>query len=307
MIISIKNNWDDAFDIHNEYVNSLIDDFKSTIKSPRNLSRHTIDFLNEIKSFILSSKLEDLKIAARYYDAFIAFNSNEPKIIERLNVDLKKIFNYKRFSTKKKSYDAYDLCAKSKTRTCPYCNQAYSFTICEPEGALRPTLDHFYSKDHYPHLSLSLSNLIPSCSICNSSLKNIKNFIKTPHLHPLFDDEKINFKLVGIDNNSNLANLMDINHKDFKIEIVKVKCKKANESIRTFLIEKRYENMIFEAIDFARNLRTFEEYILNDQLKISESPRTKTITYFDDANYSRYLLGKLYHDIYQQLKTSIHT
>ncbi|WP_447876536.1 HNH endonuclease [Serratia fonticola] len=307
MIISIKNNWDDAFDIHNEYVNSLIDDFTHTIKSPRNLSRHTVYFLNEIKIFILSSKLEDLKLAARYYDAFIAFNSNEPKIIERVNKDLKIIFNYRRFSSKKKSYDAYDLCAKSKTRTCPYCNQAYSFTICESEGALRPTLDHFYSKDHYPHLSLSLSNLIPSCSTCNSSLKNIKNFIETPHLHPLFDDEKISFKLAGIDGNSSIANLIDINQKDFKIEVVKIKCKKANESIRTFMIEKRYENMIFEAIGFAKNLRAFEEYILNNQLKISEYSRTKTITYFDDANYSCYLLGKLYHDIYQQLKISAYT
>ncbi|MBN3215858.1 hypothetical protein H5A45_07465, partial [Pectobacterium polaris] len=236
----------------------------------------------KIKGFILSSKLEDLKVAAQYYDAFIAFNSDEPKIIKRLNMDLKKIFNYKRFSTKKKSYDAYELCAKSKTRTCPYCNQAYSFTIFESEGAIRPTLDHFYSKDHYPHLSLSLSNLIPSCSTCNSNLKNIKNFMQTPHLHPLFDDEKINFKLVGINGNNKLANLVDINYKDFKIEIVKVKCNKANESIRTFLIEKRYENMIFEAVSFARNLRAFEEYILNDQLNISESLRAKTLTYFDD-------------------------
>lgn len=307
MIISIKSNWIDAVDIHNDYVNSLIDSFISTIKSSKNLSKHTVDFLNETRVFILSDKIEDLKLAAKIYDAFMAFNSADHKLITRFNEDIKKVFNYKKFTSKKKTYDAYDLCAKSKTRTCPYCNQAYSFTIYESGGALRPTLDHFYSKDYYPHLALSLSNLIPSCSICNSSLKNIKNFMVTPHLHPLFDDENINFKLSAIDANRNISNLTDVNQKDFKIEVLKTTCQKTNESIKTFLIEKRYENMIFEAVSFARNLRAYEELKLNDQLKISSQPRNKMIGYFDSANYSCYLLGKLYYDIYQQLNLSTYS
>lgn len=48
---------------------------------------------------------------------------------------------------------------------CPYCNRDY---INARGGKVSGAqLDHFYNKDNYPFLSLSLYNLIPVCGNCN--------------------------------------------------------------------------------------------------------------------------------------------
>lgn len=302
MIVSIKNNWIDIKETHNEYVKSRIDSFTSQPLRKNNLSMHTVDFLLENGDLIVSDKLDDLIRSARHFDMLIAFNSTTPNVIVRLKRDLKKIFNYKAFTDKKKSYDAYDLCAKSKSRTCPYCNQAFAFTVQDLNGSFRPTLDHFFSKDLYPHLALSLSNLIPSCSTCNSSLKNIKDFYLHPHLHPLFDDENVQFILTGKTNREKINILSDINEKDVEIDLLPTACKKTNLSIETFLIKKRYQYTIFEAVSFAKNIITLDEYSRNSQLKLTSEINISSALLFDTRNYSNSILGKLFHDIYNQLK-----
>lgn len=58
---------------------------------------------------------------------------------------------------------------------CPYCNAdtVYAF---EKNNTKKPrkvvsALDHFYPKSQYPFLALSLYNLVPVCSRCNSQMK----------------------------------------------------------------------------------------------------------------------------------------
>ncbi len=115
------------------------------------------------------------------------------------------IGKYKNFTAKKKEYNAYDLASKLQVNVCPYCNINSTFTI---ENGTRPEFDHFYDKTTYPILSLSFYNLIPSCHICNSSLKGDKNFSLKTHIHPYIDsfDEggKILFKglKIVVSNNS---------------------------------------------------------------------------------------------------------
>lgn len=54
------------------------------------------------------------------------------------------------------------------TKTCPYCNRNY-VDIFNDGGKYKSTLDldHFYSKEDYPMLAVSLYNLIPVCPSCN--------------------------------------------------------------------------------------------------------------------------------------------
>ena len=63
--------------------------------------------------------------------------------------------------------------------TCHYCNRMYTTDLVidydqggKQENVITYQLDHFYEKAHYPYLSLSLYNLIPCCSTCNTTIKN---------------------------------------------------------------------------------------------------------------------------------------
>lgn len=57
-------------------------------------------------------------------------------------------------------------------RTCPYCNRNYISSYGEKGNKSTADLDHFYQKKQYPLFALSLFNFVPSCSVCNSRMKN---------------------------------------------------------------------------------------------------------------------------------------
>ncbi|GIM50627.1 hypothetical protein [Capnocytophaga stomatis] len=59
----------------------------------------------------------------------------------------------------------------------------------------RPTFDHWFPRSKYPLLALSFYNLIPSCNVCNSSVKGDKDFSLKTHFHPYHkvDDLKFTF------------------------------------------------------------------------------------------------------------------
>lgn len=73
---------------------------------------------------------------------------------------------------------------------CVYCNRQYAFNIEKDGGKnddsrfARPALDHWFPKSVYPLLSLSIHNLIPSCTVCNSSAKGDTIFRLTTHVNP---------------------------------------------------------------------------------------------------------------------------
>lgn len=88
-------------------------------------------------------------------------------------------FNYDEHISKEKIM-SYFLSEKMGTNTCTYCNRTYTLTVYEQlnvgefEGLIRPEFDHWLPQSLYPDLTLSYFNLIPSCKVCNSSLKHKK-------------------------------------------------------------------------------------------------------------------------------------
>lgn len=59
---------------------------------------------------------------------------------------------------------------------------------------MNPQLDHWFPQSKYPLLQVSFYNLIPSCEICNSRVKNSTIFNLTDHFHPyVSSEEKITF------------------------------------------------------------------------------------------------------------------
>lgn len=306
MIIHIKNNWASAETEHNAYVNNTIDKFLNKSIPVANLD-FTHQFVKLTRLLLTSSNINEVKKSIELYNIAKAILS--PKSFLILKADLKRIFKYSTFIAKTtKPWNAYNLCESSISRTCPYCNQTYSFTVTETkkgkkkQKTFRPTLDHFYPKDKYPHLALTLANLVPSCSTCNSTLKGDADFSEEPHLHPLYDDENIIFlcdteKHTIVDIRSNFESLRP----ELKILIKpKVMCGKTKNSMETFAIVSRYKKVNSEALDFISAKSTLPR-LFNEQLIDLESLKLEErVLRFKRSNYSDYLLGKMFADLYDQ-------
>ena len=107
-------------------------------------------------------------------------------------ITIRDAFDYEGQLAQKKSR-TYRITFEQGHNTCTYCNRQYTITITkdnennDESRIARPQLDHWFSKELYPLMSLSLYNLIPCCSICNSSLKGNTIFKLSTHVHPYLD------------------------------------------------------------------------------------------------------------------------
>ena len=115
----------------------------------------------------------------------------------KLNKILNRHSTYKKFSATK--IDAYEYTATLGVRVCPYCNIHFTYTVYETTNTngvggthetpvCRPDIDHFEMQSKTGELSLAQDNLIPACQQCNSRVKFRKEFKKSTHLHPFYDD-----------------------------------------------------------------------------------------------------------------------
>ncbi|MBP1163476.1 hypothetical protein JOE44_000360 [Chryseobacterium sp. PvR013] len=86
---------------------------------------------------------------------------------------------------------------KNITEFCPYCNISRAFYSVNPvtgKIADQHQLDHFFDKATYPLLSLSLFNLVPSDSVCNTANKHEIHFSDELHLNPYISGFKNDMK-----------------------------------------------------------------------------------------------------------------
>lgn len=294
MITAIRENWKDAEDEHTKYLKKIIWDFISAQFHECGPKKPAFYFVFKTRKLIISSRLSDILKSIEILESY-AKSLGDQKTL--LIAELEQVFNYEKFISKYGKWNAYALCKKSKTRICPYCNHAYAFTIKSKNGSFRPTLDHFFYKDKYPHLALTLYNLVPSCSSCNSSLKGKKDFFKIPHLNPLFDIEQIKFQLTSTGNPADLPDaITDDSDGVTIIACAPDKCEKSKNSLKTFLVNERYEMLLMEAVEFFIAKRNFEEAKLNTQLGLpfNESELLR----FDRTKPEKYLLGQMFSDIY---------
>lgn len=151
---------------------------------------------------------------------------------EKLIID--GIFPYKLFFQKKDHdwFYAATLANELNTPVCPYCNREYinSVRTSKGEKIVGPTFDHFLSQKDYPFLKLSFYNLIPSCTTCNSRLKNQKEFDFDYFLYPFEESYETlaEFKL-------------GINYKEIDTRISDSKI--INESILTIKLKTKNKHL----------------------------------------------------------------
>ena len=159
-------------------------------------------------------------------------------IVEELNVyyqsiddskkkEVKNVFAYSKFSKKEeedaKSWDAY-MFAKGiiRGRTCPYCNQNYTFVIEDNEEdgrkICRPSIDHFYPQHEYPYLALSLYNMVPCCEVCNMRLKQMKKMqleILNPYEFDMDEAFRFEFQFDMLDEKKGITMRMNPFNEDY--------------------------------------------------------------------------------------------
>jgi len=103
---------------------------------------------------------------------------------------LRKLFNYDSWISADKVF-SYSLSKVKKTNACPYCNRQYTLTIEQNDNVgnvtqriAKPHFDHWYPQETFPLLALSFYNLVPSCTVCNSSIKGAEVMSAAKYIHP---------------------------------------------------------------------------------------------------------------------------
>ncbi|MFK7001012.1 hypothetical protein V3470_07585 [Flavobacterium oreochromis] len=112
-----------------------------------------LDFLEKNKNKLISSEPSEL---LKLHQAYL-----ELKISDSDSATIKDFFintGYKKFNNKV-------FLEKLGANTCVYCNRNYTLQIVNDRA--RAQLDHWFPKDTFYILALSLYNLIPSCQSCN--------------------------------------------------------------------------------------------------------------------------------------------
>jgi hypothetical protein len=101
-------------------------------------------------------------------------------------IEIKKAFNYAGHRQSERFMEHFK---KLNIKSCPFCNNNYIYFYKKDAGKYNTlaTLEHYYPKSKYPHLSLSFYNLIQSCNTCNSKFKgNLSH--EGNILHPYYED-----------------------------------------------------------------------------------------------------------------------
>lgn len=168
--------------------NSILE--KLLISPPDELHKLSDDLMSQIIHDYDDGEFESfLKAKAKH---FKNRNDSEKAIYKKYNdilLKLRTVFDYDGQISSNKSR-AYKLTLEQGYNTCTYCNRQYVMTvggINDASRITRPELDHWYSKELFPLMSLSIYNLIPSCSICNSSVKGNTIFRTSTHVHPYLE------------------------------------------------------------------------------------------------------------------------
>lgn len=307
---------------------------KIATSKERNLSEICSEHHLAVKPGILARLAQSLasKAVNKCQSDFIAANIDEilmgtPVELEQLQKDyilyckthrckkfkkgMLSVFNYNRFSSKStRPYNAYDLAAKLDVRVCPYCNRQYTFTVVTvAENLIRPEFDHFLSKSDFPMLSMSFYNLIPSCKVCNSSLKHIKKFKLSSHIHPYQEgfSDKITFDYNPHDTQSALGF-----KSNFEVVLRKkdglLNEKQLDGNIKVFKLTETYQGHKDVVRDIVRKFYMSDGRYMESLLKsfpqigsYEELYRLAFGNYFNDEDLDQRVLSKLTKDLVKSL------
>ena len=267
------------------------------LKAYSNLYNHIIssslkgeEFSLNFKNLICAPSKKDLLEQISLFENLIQKDSGGNKKVESDIRDLLfEIFKgmYDRFSKREWAYDFLKLI---DIEVCPYCNRNFATVVKKKQ---RPEFDHYFPKcsSKYPYLAISIFNLVPCCSKCNTgksdSYVDIKEQkIMYPYEEEFGDDIVFTTEFEDIDswfdkklkyvvklNGSNQA-LIDTYNRAFSIEaLYSLHCEYAKEIVKNKMmfdddfISSVYRSYpdLFSSIDEVRE-QIYGNYLSVDKL-----------------------------------------
>lgn len=151
-----------------------------------NLSLLLIGTPPKLKAFIDSLHVEYTNIATQKVYKPNKVNGKRRK--QTFSKGLLQAMGYENYRENK----LVELSCMLNIKVCPYCNHNFTLYIdilgkTKMKGLFQ--LDHFYDKSDYPYLSMSLYNLIPSCSSCNHQKRTTQLDIRyNPYFKAISDE-----------------------------------------------------------------------------------------------------------------------
>ncbi len=181
---------------------------------------------------------------------------------------------------------------------CPYCNRNFINPIYKKHSLggdnknQSPDIEHFFPKSIYPFLSLSISNLLPSCAFCNKIKSDVDTF-QNNCLSP-YEIKDSDFRF------------------DFSLELNQVKkvklisktdCKNSEilhlESLYNE-VHSKYINDMFDGV--LKYTKRNKEFL--DTFKILTEDDYKKLfrNYYKEEDFNKQPLSKMTKDLYNQIK-----
>lgn len=189
---------------------------------------------------------------------------------------------------------------------CPYCNAdtvyAFKKNNAKQPAKVVSALDHFYPKSQYPFLALSLYNLVPVCSRCNSQLKGSADM--TDVANPYIEDVHRSVVFFPV-----IKSIQPALSKSCSVAVLPRKCcdSKAIEFVRRFELESLYSSAFSrEAYLCLERVRNFTPaFRLDLARRINQSdPRLIESLLFgmslEESEINNTRLGKMTLDIFEQ-------
>lgn len=232
---------------------------------------------------------------------------------------LHRLFNYSWFTrTYATYYCAYDLAKLLSMNTCPYCNRNYTVTVSNGrDRTVRPDFDHFFPRKNYPLLALSFYNLIPSCPLCNRTIKNQSKIVYGKYVHP-YDEgfgSALKISHIPLDVDSSLGVRSNYRVTYTTDPLQPEKAERCEASVNLFKIKEIYqESHTVEISELVRKHHISNGKYLEILHKsfpglgtIEELYRIGFGNYYHEDDFEKRPLSKLTRDIVDQLIFSFPT
>ena len=256
------------------YTQNIADDYYTLIaqrKMPRYGNRTFESYYNQ---YIKKQKMDGIELRELLcgsYERLVEIKDTiGTKYRSKTNI-IKQLFNYDKrkgkivkFQPKISKYFE----EKVEVHTCYYCNIEFINTFKKSNGKSKNgfTLDHYIDKATYPFLSLSLYNLIPSCNICNSKVKSIKEIKSISPSSEQFDfDDKVKFTTLVANSNLEIAY-----EKDIDLFLEEFFSEDYREYIDVLMLNERYAYHKYKVIELINKRKAYPDTRIRELAELTQ-------------------------------------